>query len=393
MSGRSLEEAITFSDDEEGPETFLEAELDVQVYGMFLSNLSHKTVLMFTPDLEETADEDEAITYDDNNDDADVSILEYAPPIFAHAPKEFELPSLSFGHGFIYPGSVVELEDLSGRTSNHLLSGDFLLIRSIIEDVETENIVLRGFRMRRVEYLQPLFNSKKCFDSARLSADQTAGKLNDLFMLIKVEEHDNRPRFVQGLETIGLDEIVRVRQCFFTHLDYERLGQSHVTMHVPARLTSKYEIRDWIFGHGKLICRWVHIVEHDRNGKSYGGEVRRMFKREVAEFSEKDQPLEARPNRSQPPPQNLLHKSRVQTMGDGFCGVGGASAGARLAGYHVLWGLEKDALAMEAYRKNFPDAMHLKMDAHDFPAMIMRSIHGCDHVHMSCPCCYWSEAQ
>ncbi|KAH7361202.1 S-adenosyl-L-methionine-dependent methyltransferase [Pyrenochaeta sp. MPI-SDFR-AT-0127] len=387
MSGRILEDAISFSDDEDDYTSYLDDEIYVQGY-----------------DQEETSDDDEPITIDGDDDD-DIAIVDSPPPIFAPSPKEFELPSLSHESGFIYPGSIVELHDHSERTSDHLLSGDFLLVRSIVEDVEAEEIVLRGFRMRRVEYLQPLFNRK----------------FNDLFMLINVASHDDRPRFVQGLETIAPEEVVRVRQCVFTHLDYDLMGQSHVNSHAPARLQSKSEIREWLFRRGKLICRWVHVVEQDPTGKSYGGEVRRMYKREVADFSQPSAPAQPptamtsrspsipRPTKpsltkgrehanvvSKGSPKSLhccqhLQKSRIQGFADGFSGAGGASSGAQQAGYRILWGLEKDPLAMQAYRMNFPKAMHLEMDAHDFPAIIQRCVHGCDHVHMSCPCCYWSQ--
>lgn len=74
--------------------------------------------------------------------------------------KTFELPEVTLPCGTIRPGSVVELKDKSGRTSDRLTSGDFLLVQSIVEDVETEEVTIQGYRMRRVEYLQPLFNSK-----------------------------------------------------------------------------------------------------------------------------------------------------------------------------------------------------------------------------------------
>ena len=72
----------------------------------------------------------------------------------------FELPSLSLDFGVVRSGSVVELRDQSGRATSTLISGDFLLVRAIIESVETGEVVLRGYRMRRCSCLSPLFDSK-----------------------------------------------------------------------------------------------------------------------------------------------------------------------------------------------------------------------------------------
>lgn len=239
--------------------------------------------------------------------------------------------------------------------------------------------------------------------------------LNDLFMLIETQDDDQRPPFIQGLENVNPDEVLRIRKCIFTNLDSKLMGSQH---YVPSRLTTDFEKIEWIFTKGSLICRWVHIVEHHfTNGVSYSGEVRRMYKREVAEYSQHFAPPSANPGDSTPrsplqgpsrtpnspikrklsveeaSPRALPRKNKVYTMADGYCGCGGASEGARQAGLHVVWGLEKDEAAMQAYRQNFPSTMHLQMDAHDFPKMVQRRIHGCDHLHMSCPCRYWSEAQ
>ena len=140
MSGRSLEDAISFSDDEEEAAIYSEDEVDFQRYDSD----------------DDTDDDDEPI--DNESDDDEISALDYAPPNFDPPPETFELPSLSLECGDIRPGHVVELEDHTERTSKHLISGDFLLVRSIIEDVYTEEVVIRGYRMRRVEYLPPLFD-------------------------------------------------------------------------------------------------------------------------------------------------------------------------------------------------------------------------------------------
>jgi DNA (cytosine-5)-methyltransferase 1 len=243
-------------------------------------------------------------------------------------------------------------------------------------------------------------------------------------MLIEASEHDQRPRFVQGLEDVNPEEVVQQRKCVFTNLTWDLLNVRHVSTH-PPRLKTEKEVKKWVFNHGKLVCRYVYITEKHATGQSCGGERRQMSKREVTAFNDNGQlaPVLLGASKKTPPTvlllsdecepkghkrmlshheaeantskrlQHLPQKARVLTVGDGFCGCGGVSDGARRAGFRVLWGLEKDPLAMEAYRKNFPEALPIEDDAHDFAAKVQRYKHGCDHLHMSCPCGFWSKAQ
>lgn len=248
-------------------------------------------------------------------------------------------------------------------------------------------------------------------------------------MLIHTSYDDDRPPFVQGLEDIDIEEVISLRNCTFTHLSYDLFSLRHANRRVPARLANdENALRSWIFNHGTLICRWVHVVEiYDcKKATSYAGEVRRMYKREVLDFKGDDEPAQlpiaatSMPTPQSSPPtattahrpfsahkrvgsleiidsptpkrrQQLPKKSTVYTIGDGFCGCGGASEGARRAGLRVCWGLEKCPIAMAAYKENFPGVMHLEMDAWEFPDIIKRCKHGVDIVHFSCPCQYWAE--
>ncbi|KAF2131193.1 S-adenosyl-L-methionine-dependent methyltransferase [Dothidotthia symphoricarpi CBS 119687] len=384
MSGNSLAEAISFLDinDDDDPANFSEDEVDVQAYD--------------TEDL----DEDGPITTGDEDDD--FGFFDFIPPALVPDPTEIELPWHILESGVtVHPGTVIELRDHTDRKTKHMTSGDFLFVKHIIEDLASEEVILRGYRLRRCSSLRPLFDNK----------------LNDLFMLIEMHNHDKRPRSIQGLNDVSPEDVVCLRRCTFTNLNYEAFGLRHSNPQGPQRLKTQDEVRQWIFHQGQLICRWVHVVELHKEDKSYGGEVRRMYKREVTEFMQHvHTPRPVVPSSSQrstptlslssskpssddedrieltTSAQHIPQKSRVFTFGDGYCGAGGVSDGARQAGYRVLWGLENDPCAMAAYQKNFPGAMHLNWDAQDLPDKATRYQHGCDHLHMSCPCCFWSEA-
>lgn len=257
-------------------------------------------------------------------------------------------------------------------------------------------------------------------------------------MLIEASEDDPRPLLDQGLLTVPVTEVLQKRRCKFTHLDYAAYGcrdANRYTM-IPAGLKTSDEIRTWIFHSGTLICRWVYTVVTDHNSVSYSGELRKLYRRESDDKSSTAAPTPpatpdhaspsssassatlsaASPSSSSSSPSHRSSHSRMKrqpsvelveanpikracstkpakyTFADSYCGIGGASEGARQAGFIVKWGLEKDEIAMYGYAENFPHTDHLFMDARDFKAIASRCEHGVDVLHISCPCCYWSEA-
>ncbi|KAL5381699.1 hypothetical protein PMIN03_007517 [Paraphaeosphaeria minitans] len=319
-------------------------------------------------------------------------------------PETVELPSCGLDNGsVIRAGDTVELIDRTERKVDHLLSGDFLKITAISEDLRTNKVKLQGYRLRRCSYLRPLFD----------------GKLNELFMLIEASEDDRRPTMIQGLQSISLTEVLRKRNCEFTDKDYEAYDMRMANRWPPAGLNTLTEIKDWIFRQGTLICRFVHTVVFDHNSVSYSGEVRKLYRHETDQASLTPSPtastslrssltssqsssasshsrkrcpsieqIDGAPSKRRSPPA----KAARYTFADAYCGVGGASEGASQADLFIKWGLEKNTLAMCGYAANFPSAEPLCMDAHDFPAIAKRCEHGVDILHLSCPCCFWSEA-
>ncbi|KAJ4297542.1 hypothetical protein N0V90_005434 [Kalmusia sp. IMI 367209] len=351
----------------------------------------------------EEADGPEYIVIDDDNASDRARSAEQEERF----PVTVELPSIQLDCGMVKSRDIVELFDRTERVADQALSGDFLWISAIIEDLETNEITLQGYRLRRCSYLRPLFDCK----------------MNELFILVEAYENDPRPPMVQGLESIPITEVFKKRKCEFTNADYEAYNVLMANRWVPAGLKTLTQIKHWIFNQGTLICRFVHIVILDHNGVSYSGEVRKLHRREVDKYStpcpyratppvpasrrttsfnsssssSSQRNIKRRPSVEQldgTPPKRLspLAKMTRYTFGDAYCGVGGASEGASQAGLFVKWGLDKDKLAIEAYAENFSTAEHLWMDARDFRAIANRCEHSVDVLHLSCPCCYWSEA-
>lgn len=316
-------------------------------------------------------------------------------------------------------GETVELKRGGQVPSSQQHSGDFIRIKHIIRNLETDQVTLRGQRFRRAKYLGQIFD----------------WKLNEVVMVLNVDEDDPRPALVQGMEDIQISEVIGKRDLIVTNEEYPRLSFREDPQSKTERAV---DLKERIFNHGKLVCRWVEIsswrtraTRQTRGQKAYGGIVRRVYCTEAdrtgkrvsgkldasagPHFSPIDlenQNVQATPSFSR---KRALHRSpsaklnqaespskrRRATFGrkykylfaDGFHGAGGASRGARMAGLHVVWGFDKEPLTCEAYRPNFPKAKSFQIGAADFPPPSFNPLCSCiDILHLSPPCCFFSPA-
>lgn len=88
---------------------------------------------------------------------------------------------------------------------------------------------------------------------------------------------------------------------------------------------------------------------------------------------------------------DTVNGRRYYSFGDGFCGAGGISSGAKAAGLHVKWSFDYNAAALQTYRDNFPDTTcHLSGFDH-FMTNPSNEIQ-VDVSHTSPPCQTWSPA-
>ena len=83
--------------------------------------------------------------------------------------------------------------------------------------------------------------------------------------------------------------------------------------------------------------------------------------------------------------------SQRYTFGDGFCGCGGVSRGATIAGLTLRWAFDFENPMCMSYRRNFPAARVFCTDAFDF-ATIQNFNAKVDVLHLSPPCQYFSPA-
>jgi DNA (cytosine-5)-methyltransferase 1 len=330
-------------------------------------------------------------------------------------PPDALIQRYKLGKGnVVKPGDTVELRDHS-RQRDTMHSGDFLRIKSIVMNMETDEVRLRGHRLRRTKYLGQIFD----------------WKFNELAMVLRVDEHDTRSPFVAGMEDVDASEVVFVRECTLTNKNYPFMSFRMDGGAAYPRGMSQEETRHQIFHGGRLTCRVVAMFHLNKNGKPYGGIVRHLYAAEAdpvenadntprsglsretsisvedndeddcvivsnkgkrRQRSESIEMLETEPTKKRRSPHPT--KKGQLVFGDVFCGAGGASQGAKQAGYYVKWGLDEWDRALETYRLNHPTAHTYLQNAHDFdPDGVGKEYLRVDVLHLSPPCCYFSPAQ
>lgn len=100
-----------------------------------------------------------------------------------------------------------------------------------------------------------------------------------------------------------------------------------------------------------------------------------------------------------PQPQIVRIAGQNLTYGDAFCGAGGSSRGAAMAGLRILWGFDFWKQACETWHTNFPYAKCYNKPAHQFVELANRSeargypdLMKVDILHLSPPCQFFSPA-
>ena len=89
---------------------------------------------------------------------------------------------------------------------------------------------------------------------------------------------------------------------------------------------------------------------------------------------------------------------QMLTYGDAFCGAGGTTRGAAMAGLRVKWGFDQWEHACSTWRTNFPQATCYQLSSYEFVDKVRGSKHRkavdskVDILHLSPPCQYFSPA-
>lgn len=265
--------------------------------------------------------------------------------------------------------------------------GDFLRVVKIVENLETGAVTLRGLRLRRNKFLQPM----------------VPRKINEICMFVSIDTDDPRPWYIQGLDEVPVTYAIRKRMLMVTDQPFPIHSYREETKYESSGPNSE-EVKRGIVAGEILVCRsiFAHVYGHGerkrKRRRPWQGLLRFILHKEADNGGglltgkhaeqvdlEDDESLLADQNTTRRPT-----KERQYTMADIFMGAGGASCAAKMAGLDVKYGLDHWEEAVRTASKNFPRARILLSEAADFlPPNFDATVY---ILHISPPCQYFSPA-
>lgn len=302
-------------------------------------------------------------------------------------------------------GHFVELE----AALPNLWDTSFLLVQEVYrpsDDGMDDGLMLRGLPFTRTRCLR--------------------GKLprhrNEVCLILQVDADDGRPDHVQAAIDVPLRYVMGTRQFHFTNARFprHRFDGTYSTAadverrapltcrwkyrllykDAPARLKPKAVPTEFMLAHvgsgdevkAKFRVSDSVLMNQWRGGKVEGGSYDKV---RGVDLAVRD-PMtldESHDTKQIPISPTVKPVGQRYTFGDMFSGAGGASYGARCAGFHVRTACDHWKDALETYRHNFPetelhgkDIFELLSEIPDGPQLHV------DVLHLSPPCQFWSPA-
>ncbi|KAI1775966.1 S-adenosyl-L-methionine-dependent methyltransferase [Hypoxylon cercidicola] len=309
-------------------------------------------------------------------------------------------PSISLPNRWVESYKYNGMELKRGTTvefaaSPKLCQASFLLIQFIIR---TESgIVLRGLPLTRTRNLR----------------GQLQRLRNEVALVLHIDQDDIRPDEEQAAIEIPVEKVEKIRTCHVTNKNFPE----HRFPHGIYKDVKDIEER------GVLICRWkCRFIWSDARRRANGlpsteFSVAHITAEEVPKdkFRSSDSCLintwrggKVRGGAFIPgEPETRLtvdiedesqdvwisrKHGQQYTFADMFCGAGGASCGARAAGFRIALSCDNADGACNTYRLHFPEADLRHMDMYDLIMEMRASRYHVDFLHLSPPCQYWSPA-
>jgi DNA (cytosine-5)-methyltransferase 1 len=351
-------------------------------------------------------------------------VIEHRNP--AVTPPFRRLEAYKHGNLNLKPNKTVEVND-----------GTFLKIHRIIHNTQTNEIKVRGHRLQRTKELNGLL----------------AKKMNEVVLYLEIELDDSREPLEQAVSEVSLDDITRLRNTRITNSKFPMCRNTR-----PAEFRSKesYLLEGGLTARWKYTCTFASAegryknVFQERSLERFGSDeclenfrihslARRYTWRgetilggayqgatswDEAEVIDLDpQPMSeslrlpqtidlVQSELATPPDSGSIRSATLSpeppvvrtagqklTYGDAFCGAGGATRGATLAGLKVVWGFDFWQQACASWQANFPHARNYCLHSQDFVNIAFRAERDglqnpmkVDILHLSPPCQTWSPA-
>ncbi|GKZ25063.1 hypothetical protein AbraIFM66951_000521 [Aspergillus brasiliensis] len=280
--------------------------------------------------------------------DADVQIIDVLP---AKRPlKEW------CANGIVYtPGQSLEIFD-----------GNFIRIESISQHVVSKEI---------------FFNGRHLLRATRHKGTYVPKWPNELIWVA----NDKR--------NIGSGLIKRIVNITFTnscHVDHDSLKNQR-----PHGLFCRLKEHFRVKPEDPASLEYISFDEADEGYRILPRNLRKAWRGDTRPFGDGDAPcaIDLEESVIDLTGQSTDKKTNRQyTFGDGFCGAGGVSCGARHAGLRPTWAFDNSEHAAATYRHNFPDAECEESDVFTFLTNNYEFLK-VDVTHGSPPCQTFSPAK
>jgi DNA (cytosine-5)-methyltransferase 1 len=279
----------------------------------------------------------------------------------------------------IRPGVTVELS-----------SGSFLLVESVYKAFGGL-CTIKGYRLVRQTHC------------GRWFSDQG---LNELVWLTEIDQDEHRAGLEVVLQEEQVSEVKQTRDIIFTNRPWKDISFDHglADKGLCRRTIDEKSVKE----KGQLYCRWKYtqvrgklqtdheaclsVLSEDEAvgiGLLKSSEVRKNW------YGRQPNAGGSWTRVSQCVETGATVKEQRYTLGDCFCGAGGVSRGAIMAGLQVAWGFDSDEDAIDAHAQNF--AKHGTRSLAMTDAEFLSSVDGegydrVDIVHYSPPCQPFSPA-
>ncbi|PQE29418.1 hypothetical protein CJF32_00003170 [Rutstroemia sp. NJR-2017a WRK4] len=308
------------------------------------------------------------------------------------------------------PGMLVELRtpDMPLELTEHT----FMVIKAVVQNLADDSVKLRGWKVKRTRDLGGLLSKR----------------LNELVFIHEIDADDDRPLLEQSVMEVDLGRVVRTRKWVATN---KRFPASRFN---PADVPqgTKEEMKKWVEDNGLLVARWCYISNYNKKvervaqdpARIRASAILRMLTEDECTKGEYIKPDIRRLDWRGPTILGGANKAteehttlrragalsvaeaqcdkgkgrenvkRTYTFGDCYCGAGGMTGGATLAGLKVLYGVDINGNAGQTWQKNFSPARFLEMSVHDFSVLPgLPEDFVVDVLHLSPPCQMFSPVK
>lgn len=264
-----------------------------------------------------------------------------------------------------------------GSDYKRFSQGDFMRVKRIVKDLESDEILLEGYQIRRNVHTKGMLPLK----------------LNEVYITIDVVQGDRRAASLQGLQTIPSHIVAKKRRITITNADFPTFSYREHTS-FSSDSSNAATVKEGIYNSSELCCRSVLVSyfkdeSHRRTGQRVGATLRRVD--EVESDAGKGCSDTMRFAGLCGELASSLASKKPYTMADAFAGAGGCSEGAAQAGLNITTAFDFNDEACQTYRLNrtTTDLYHASVD--QYLALIDIGF-VVDVLHLSPPCQPYSPA-